>query len=147
MVYFAPRDSCRYTAPVKSYRPNGNGLYDIIGNVGEMTLEGNSAPDIVNSLGGSWFHLPNFNSLCWRSIPIVGDNRFESSGLDMIASVANDLSNRYAVASSSSFYAQDYQAYVMGVDGSNAPNAWVPVTPQDVVATCYTGFRPVINVK
>jgi formylglycine-generating enzyme len=39
-----------YCAPVRSFYPNGNGLYNMIGNVAEMTTYQGIAK------GGSWFH-------------------------------------------------------------------------------------------
>lgn len=41
----------RRTAPVKSYWPNKNGIYNLFGNVAEMTLEKGIAK------GGGWIHL------------------------------------------------------------------------------------------
>jgi formylglycine-generating enzyme required for sulfatase activity len=62
----------RQTAPVKSFAPNGFGLYDMLGNVWEWTCSaydwsyGGSENKCVNQAehvsirGGSWFHKPRW---------------------------------------------------------------------------------------
>ncbi|SVC99705.1 uncharacterized protein METZ01_LOCUS352559 [marine metagenome] len=62
----------RQTAPVKSFAPNGFGLYDMLGNVWEWTCSayewsyGGSENRCVNQAehvsirGGSWFHKPRW---------------------------------------------------------------------------------------
>ncbi|MDO5308302.1 MAG: SUMF1/EgtB/PvdO family nonheme iron enzyme [Planctomycetia bacterium] len=165
-VSFIARDSCRYTAPVKSFRPNANGVYDMVGNVGEMLDGETSAKEIVDSIGGSWFHLPNFNPLCWRSIDSMTQNLFDSAVEKYVAAIP---SASYAQEYPQNYYQDDPQemyggasgnvggasgmgqtgmdgltGLASGVTGSTASILWSPVVPEDVVATCYTGFRPIM---
>ena len=68
----------RQTAPVKSFAPNGFGLFDMLGNVWEWTCSaykwsyGGSENRCVNQgeaysiRGGSWFHKPRWVRVVYR---------------------------------------------------------------------------------
>jgi formylglycine-generating enzyme required for sulfatase activity len=53
-------DGWTMMAPVQAYFPNDIGLYDVVGNVAEMTVEKGKA------CGGSWNHPPEESTI--RSI-------------------------------------------------------------------------------
>jgi formylglycine-generating enzyme required for sulfatase activity len=57
LPYLPTPDGWIAMSPVKSYFPNGMGLYDVVGNVAEMTNEKGKA------CGGSWNHFPEQSTI------------------------------------------------------------------------------------
>lgn len=155
-VYFVYRDSYRFTVPVGSFKPNGNGLYDMVGNVGEMTSDN---PNVVESRGGSWFHLPGFNPLCWVYADSLGYDPLDRAIRDYEASkthpsfaelVAQDPYDEYVMPDeggapmpTASGGGQTLQVNPFASDASVKP--FVHVDLPEVEATCFTGFRVVIQ--
>ena len=59
--YYNPNDAIRAPVDVKSFPPNGYGVYDMTGNVWEWTLEDYPQYYTKGLRGGSWFNLnPDF---------------------------------------------------------------------------------------
>ncbi len=175
-IHFVYRDSFRFTVPVGSFKPNRNGLYDMVGNVGEITIDD---PNVVESLGGSWFHLPGFNPICWissgafgwdspieraindyhesRIAPIFSEpvpqdpygdgyggygDSYGSGYGDSYGSSYGDLSTMGAGSLQGNLGAQ-----LQGNPFRNTTKAqpFIHVTILDVEATCFTGFRVVVQ--
>ena len=123
-INFTYRDSYRFTTPVGIFNPNVNGLYDMIGNVGEWALD---SEDPIESLGGSWFHIQNFNPLNWK--------RVDGYAQEMLREGTPLAASRVEAK-----YAQNYEA----ADAGFGNKAYVYSPMGDVDATCFTGFRVII---
>ena len=161
-INFVYRDSYRFTVPVGSFKPNVNGLYDMVGNVGEIVADD---PNVVESLGGSWFHLPGFNPICWVPVSALGYDPidrairdYQSSRLaptfadPVVQDPYDDMNGGYMY--DESFYggSVDLQGGRGGarVQGNpfaqdNKAKPFVHVDLLDVDATCFTGFRVIIE--
>lgn len=171
-VHFVFRDSYRFTVPVATFKANGNGLYDMVGNVGEIVADD---PNVVESLGGSWFHLPGFNPICWVSVNSFGLNdTLDRAVRDYQTSVAaprfadpvaqypgNGAGN--AMPSPDMYGDPVANGGMGGMDGGygmmqggqqsagnpfakdNSIKPFVHIDIPDVDATCYTGFRVMIQ--
>lgn len=150
-VNFTFRDSNRFTAPVASFAPNANGLHDMIGNVGEMVSD---SDDVVESLGGSWFHIQNFNPINWKHVDSLSLN--EPSNLREYAAslTAPRFAQQYDQSGKNGGYGgngygdagyqNDPYAAMPGNSGGGAsPFLYQPV--ENVDATCFTGFRVIIE--
>lgn len=160
-IHFVYRDSYRFTVPVGSFKPNSNGLYDMIGNVGEMTSDD---PNVVESYGGSWFHLPGFNPICWVHVDDLGyesldrairDYQTSRTAPSFAAQVAQEpyYENEYGLPTpemyddpltgSSGMGGQRVQGNPFAQDNSVKP--FIHIAILDVDATCFTGFRVIIQ--
>ena len=161
-VNFVYRDSYRFTVPVGSFKPNVNGLYDMVGNVGEIVDDN---PNVVESLGGSWFHLPGYNPICWVPASALGYDSidrairdYQSSRLapafaePVVQDPYDDMGGGYMY--DESFYggSVDLQGGRGGgrLQGNpfaqdNKAKPFIHVDLPGVDATCFTGFRVIIQ--
>lgn len=147
-VNFTFRDSNRFTAPVASFSPNANGLYDMTGNVGEMTSD---SYNVVESLGGSWFHIQNFNPINWKHVDSLGVNEDSSLRRYAASLTAPRFAQQYMRQGEAGYdngygnagdYMDPYGAMNRPTGGST-PYLYQPI--EDVDATCFTGFRVIIE--
>ena len=161
-VNFVYRDFYRFTVPVGSFKANVNGLYDMVGNVGEIVADN---PNVVESLGGSWFHLPGFNPICWVPVNTLGYGSvdrairdYQSSRLapsfsePVVQEPYDDMNGGYMYDESLYGGSVDPQGGRNGgrLQGNpfaqdNKAKAFVHIDLLDVEATCFTGFRVVIE--
>lgn len=163
-INFVYRDSYRFTVAVGSFKPNRNGLFDMVGNVGEIVADD---PNVVESRGGSWFHLPGFNPICWVPASALGYAPVDRAIRDYQASrIAPVFAEPVAQDPSYDMYSSDPYSYdgslvggSLNLDGGqtggrlqgnpfakdNKVKAFVHVDILDVDATCYTGFRVIID--
>lgn len=163
-IHFVYRDSYRFTVPVGSFKPNRNGLFDMVGNVGEIVADD---PNVVESLGGSWFHLPGFNPICWIPVSALGYESIDRAIRDYQASRTEPAFTE-PVAQDPYYdtYSSDPNSYDSSLVGGsvslqggqnggrlqgnpfaqdNKAKPFIHVDILDVDATCYTGFRVIIQ--
>ena len=163
-IHFVYRDSYRFTVPVGSFKPNRNGLFDMVGNVGEIVADD---PNVVESLGGSWFHLPGFNPICWIPVSALGYESIDRAIRDYQASrTAPAFTEPVAQDPYYDTYSSDPNSYDSSLVGGsvslqggqnggrlqgnpfaqdNKAKPFIHVDILDVDATCYTGFRVIIQ--
>ena len=136
----------------------------LVGNVGEIVADD---PNVVESLGGSWFHLPGFNPICWIPVSALGYESIDRAIRDYQASRTEPAFTE-PVAQDPYYdtYSSDPNSYDSSLVGGsvslqggqnggrlqgnpfaqdNKAKPFIHVDILDVDATCYTGFRVIIQ--